>query len=200
MTGGVLQDLLPIRDPGLLSHLERLLAELLKWNQTHNLTGHQHERSVVVDLFLDALAMVEQVRGETLLDIGSGAGFPGLVLALAMPDLRVTLLEPRAKRVSFQKQAVRLLGLGDRVRPVMGRAGDAELAGQVFDTVTVRAVGSLDESLALARPYAAPGGRVILPRGVKDRAEAQGMGLRVVEYELPEPGGRRILAIWDWSD
>ncbi|MFZ5586194.1 MAG: 16S rRNA (guanine(527)-N(7))-methyltransferase RsmG [Thermodesulfobacteriota bacterium] len=180
---------------GLASDLDRLAAELLRWNQRINLTGFRTPDEVWVGLFLDALALLPHVQGATLLDIGSGAGFPGLVLGLARPELKVTLLEARAKRVSFQKHALRVLGLTN-VHPVQGRAGDgpdAALAGTLFDTVTIKAVGDLPTSLALARPYLAPGGRILLPRGQADRAAALAQGLSVTGYELPPPGGKRII-------
>lgn len=181
--------------PALTTALGVLSGELLRWRRVHNLTGHRDQLSVAVDLFLDSLALVPHVQGPSLLDIGSGAGFPGLVLALALPGLRVSLLESRAKRVSFQKHAVRVLGLGPRVRPVLGRAEPGVLGDELFDTVTLRAVGSLEESLSLARPFVAPGGRVLLPRGQGDRRAAEALGLRVVDYQLPPPGGARLLAI-----
>lgn len=192
---GELRSLMADQPCGLVDSLEALAGELLKWNRTHNLTGQSDERGVVVDLFLDGLAMAPHLRGASLLDIGSGAGFPGLVLALACPEITVTSLEPRAKRISFQKQAARLLNLADRFVPVMGRTGDPALAGKVFDTVTLRAVGSLADSLAMARPYLAALGRVVLPRGLADRGEARALGLTVIDYELPPPGGPRILVI-----
>ncbi|MBI4798668.1 MAG: class I SAM-dependent methyltransferase [Desulfarculus sp.] len=145
-------------------------------------------------LFLDSLALLPHLHGASLLDIGSGAGFPGLVIALARPDMAVTLLDGRAKRVSFQKQAARLLGLSN-VGCVQGRAGEGALPGQAFDTVTVKAVGSLGQSLALARPYLAPGGRVVLPRGWAAGQEASALGLTAVFYELPPPGGRRVVVL-----
>lgn len=180
---------------GLFAAWANLSESLLQWSKTHNITGHKTAEAAYLNLFLDSLALVPLVRGDTLLDIGSGAGFPGLVLALAIPELHVTLLEARAKKVSFHKHAVRLLGLGDRVRPVQGRAGQ-DLAGQVFDMVTVRAVSGLTESLNLARPYLKIGGAVLLPRGLRDKKRALELGLQIVNYELPVPGGPRIIATY----
>jgi 16S rRNA (guanine527-N7)-methyltransferase len=180
---------------GLFAVWASLAENLLLWSKTHNITGHKTAEAAYLNLFLDSLALVPLVRGDTLLDIGSGAGFPGLVLALAIPELHVTLLETRAKKVSFQQHAVRLLGLGDRVRPVRGRAGQ-DLAGQVFDTVTVRAVSGLTESLNLARPYLKIGGAALLPRGLRDKKRALELGLQIVNYELPPPGGPRIIATY----
>lgn len=185
----------------LQSSFQLLTAQLLRWNQKINLTGHGDERSVEVDLILDSLALAEHVAGDTLLDIGSGAGFPGLVLALIKPELEVALLEPRGKRVSFQEHIIRTLGLKNRVRAIQGRASadrtqdPAVLEGRFFSTVTLKAVTSLEDSLALARPYLAPEGRIVLPRGISDRQNALDLGLKVVDYALPEPGGQRILAI-----
>jgi len=180
---------------GIFAAWERLCADLLRWNRAHNLTGHHDPEAAYTDLFLDSLALVPHVQGPSLLDIGSGAGFPGLVLALALPELRVTLLEPRAKRVSFHKQAIRALELGDRVRTVMGRAGEA-LEGEQFSTVTLRAVTDIPGSLELAKPYLAPGGVVLLPRGAKDADQARSLGLRVEPYSLGPGTTHRIIAIY----
>lgn len=189
-----LEALAPGQATGLVPPLSRLADELLRWNAKVNLTGYGDARGVWVGLFLDSLALLPHLHGASLLDIGSGAGFPGLVIALARPYMAVTLLDGRAKRVSFQKQAARVLGLAN-VRCVQGRAGEGALPGQRFDTVTVKAVGSLHESLALARPYLAPGGRVLLPRGWAARDEASALGLAAIPYQLPPPGGRRVVVL-----
>lgn len=160
-----------------------------------NLTAHRDAESARVDLVEDSLTLVPLVTGHTLLDIGSGAGFPGLVLAAALPGLSVTLLEPRAKRVSWLKHAVRLLDLGARVRVMEGRAGEGAISDQPFATITLRAVAGLSESLALARPYLAPDGVILLPRGIKDRSAAESLGCRVIDYRLPDPWGPRIVVL-----
>jgi 16S rRNA (guanine527-N7)-methyltransferase len=182
-------------DEARVAALVELARELLRWNERINLTGYHDLHEVAVGLFLDSLALLPLVAGDTLLDIGSGAGFPGLVLALALPEVRVTLLEARGKRVSFQKQAVRVLGLGN-VACVQGRAGEGALEGERFDTVTVKAVAGLEGSLALARAYLAPGGRALLPRGEAEAEAAAGLGLMTMTYELPPPKGKRIIAIY----
>lgn len=179
----------------ILPQCQALTSELLRWNRRMNLTGHKDAQSVQNDLILDGLALAPHILGPSLLDIGSGAGFPGLVLALALPDIAVTLLEPREKRVSWLKHAVRVLELGDRVSVVRGRSPQA-LGGQQFQTITLRAVSGLETSLELAKPYQAAGSRVVLPRALKDQDQAQGLGLQTHIYTLPEPYGRRMVAVW----
>ena len=168
-----------------------LCRELLKWGKVHNLTGHRDLDSAWEDLILDAWVLAGLVKGPKVLDIGSGAGFPGLPLALARDDIEVTMLEPRAKRISFQKHVVRILGLEQRVYPVMGSAGIEGLGGEKFDTVVLRAVASVEKSLDLAEAYRVDGGIIILPRGMKDREIAHRLGLETREYRImPESSSR----------
>ena len=181
-------------DQGQRQGLLWLTGELLRWNRTHNLTGHREPDLVLVDLILDSLALLPFMTGRHLLDIGSGAGFPGLVLALAQPDLALVSLEPRAKRVSFQRHLLRNLELGDRVKVVQERAGQGLMAGRVFDLVTARALAGLEQTLALVRLHLAPGGRVVLPRGLNDRPACLAAGLAVEEYRLPGKKEARLIA------
>ena len=102
-------------------------------------------------------------EGARVADLGSGAGLPGLVLALARPDLHVTLVEPMARRVAFLTQACEVLGLDD-VTVVRGRA---EESGErhAFDVVTSRALAPLPQLLAWSLPLVAPGGAVLAMKG-----------------------------------
>jgi 16S rRNA (guanine527-N7)-methyltransferase len=101
-------------------------------------------------------------EGARVVDLGSGAGLPGLVLALARPDLSVTLVEPMLRRTTFLTEACALLGL-DEVRVVRGRAED--LTGETFDVVTARALAPLPKLLTWALPLVAPEGALLAMKG-----------------------------------
>jgi 16S rRNA (guanine527-N7)-methyltransferase len=113
-------------------------------------------------------------RSATLLDIGSGAGLPGIVLAMLLPEVRVTLLEPMARRVEFLDEC--RVGLGLRnVSVLRGRA--EEVRGEVrVDVVTARAVAPLDRLAGLAIPLVLPGGMVLALKGQRAAAEADAAG------------------------
>lgn len=119
-------------------------------------------------------AAVESLIGEgcSVLDVGSGAGLPGIPLALARPDLQITLLEPLQRRVEFLELAVGTLQLDDQVRVHRGRAEDypAE-GGEPADVVTNRAVAPLPRLLNWCWPLVAPGGEVLAIKGAGAAAE-----------------------------
>ena len=113
-------------------------------------------------------------RPSTLVDIGSGAGLPGLVLAMLLPDVRVTLVEPMARRVVFLGECVAELGLEN---VTIRRARAEEVAGEFSaDVVTARAVAPLDRLAGLAVPLARPGGVVLAVKGERAAAEAATAG------------------------
>lgn len=103
-------------------------------------------------------------HGATVADVGSGAGLPGLVLAIARPDVRVTLVEPLLRRTRFLDEAVDRLGLGSQVEVLRGRA--EEVAGSAtFHTVTARAVAPLEKLARWCLPLVAPGGELVAMKG-----------------------------------
>lgn len=110
-------------------------------------------------------------RGEHVADVGSGAGLPGLVVALVRPDLRVTLIEPLARRSSFLEEAVADLNLSDRVTVIRSRAEDQHSA--TYDTVTSRAVAPLDRLSAWCLPLVKPGGQVLAIKGARAIEEVE---------------------------
>jgi 16S rRNA (guanine527-N7)-methyltransferase len=102
-------------------------------------------------------------KDASVIDVGSGAGLPGIVLAVIRPDLSVTLVESMARRTAFLAEAVQALGLEDTVRVVRARA--EEYAGPPGDVVTARAVAPLDRLAAWCLPLVAPGGRLLALKG-----------------------------------
>lgn len=114
-------------------------------------------------------------EGATVCDIGSGAGLPGLVLAIGRPDVRVSLVEPLQRRVTFLETAVEELGLGERVEVLRGRAEEFD-AGEGFDVVTSRAVGALTKLVAWSAPLMAADGEVLALKGASAEAEIEKAG------------------------
>lgn len=169
----------------------RLLAyrdELARWGRAHNLTGvRDPERMVPVHL-LDSLALAPLVRGARIADIGSGGGLPGVPLAIARPDLEVTLIEPRARRALFLAHIARTLALGN-VIVERCRAEDAP-PGARYDTVVTRAFGTLAEFVAAAGPLCAQGGSLLAAKGRDPRAETAALppGWRAEILPLVVPG------------
>jgi 16S rRNA (guanine527-N7)-methyltransferase len=156
--------------------LDRYLAELRRWNARINLTALKTERDLVIKLFLDSLALLPFLgQGATLADIGSGAGFPGLVLKITRPELSLTLVESRRKKAAFLDYLVSLLRL-DKVEVAEVRLTPslAQEWGPRFDAVVSRAALSLVHLVSLAAPLLAPGGLLLSPKGPRlDDAELQ---------------------------
>ena len=143
------------------------LAQLKLWNKSINLTAVTTDREIVIKHFLDSITAEGLIPGgASLLDIGTGAGFPGVPLKIIRPDLEVTLLDSSGKKVSFLKDLIRKLDL----RGITALSARAEepgngLSRESFDCVITRAVGSVAHVLDLSLPYVKEGGSIILMRG-----------------------------------
>ena len=143
----------------LCGHLELLS----KWNRRFNLTAITDLDDMLVRHLLDSLAIAPFVRGGSLLDVGSGGGFPGVPLAIVNPRLNVTLLDSRGKRVEFLRSAVAALDLGN-VSVVKRRVEDYRPASK-FDTLATRAFASLARTLKLTAGLHRPGCRLLAMKG-----------------------------------
>jgi len=155
---------------------ERLLgylALIAKWNRTHNLTAIREPLAMVTHHLLDSLAVVPHLfaepRAQTLADIGSGAGLPGIPIAIACSDCHVTLNDSNAKRVAFLRQAVIELGL-ENVGVHAGRVEDWR-PEKPFGIVVSRAFSALKDFVASCRHLVAPGGVLAAMKGVHPAQE-----------------------------
>ena len=182
--------------------------ELQKWNRKINLIARDTPAAEIVEKhFLDSLALLPLLHkhdgsavgakkfSPLLLDVGSGAGFPGLVLAAAMPELRVTLLEPRQKRTAFLRHIARTLGLTnvlvreERLEP--GRS-----LPEPFDFITSRAVAAPEIFLPLIEAVAGPETVVILMLAAEERQSwdaGRWQTVELLKFALPFSGDPRLL-------
>ncbi|UQA54714.1 16S rRNA (guanine(527)-N(7))-methyltransferase RsmG [Polyangium aurulentum] len=157
-------------DPPVLATLGDYLARLLAMNEQVNLTAIKDPIEAWEKHALDALTLVpllvDVAAGSRLVDVGSGGGLPGIPIAIARPDLRVTLVEATQKKAAFLSAVAAALGLANvdvRAERAEG-LGEGELRG-TFDVVTARAVARMTLLVPLTAPLAKPGGLVLLVKG-----------------------------------
>lgn len=137
------------------------LALLERWNAAYNLTAIRDPAEMVIRHLLDSLAILPHLKGETLADLGTGPGLPGIPLAIAAPGRQVLLVDSNGKKVRFLREAIRALKL-EGVRAVQSRVEDVE--GQ-FDCITARAFASLADMLTWGGHLLAPGGIWLAMKG-----------------------------------
>ena len=135
-------------DDEVLSKLEKFAALLHEWNRVHNLTGAKTVEAIYGNIVDSLYPLTFVKRPKSLLDVGTGAGFPGLVLAVALPDTEVVLAEPLKKRVSFLKYACMDIGI-DNVKVEAKRVETVE--HEVFDLISSRAVTNTKLLLELTK-------------------------------------------------
>lgn len=173
---------------------------LLKWGRRINLTRIMTPDAIVDRHFIDCLALAPRLApSSTLLDVGSGAGFPGAVVAVARPDVQVTLCESVGKKAAFLRALVHHLGL--RCEVMDARSESLVRAGRTFGAVASRAVLPLPQWARHAAPLVAAGGQLfaMVAEVPDDRPAPAGFGAPTVHsYALPD-GSPRALLCWQRS-
>lgn len=208
--------------PAQIAAFETYTRELLEWNAQFNLTAITEPDQVEVRHYLDSLALLPALaaqegipvsallaRSPRIIDIGAGAGFPGLALRLVWPRARYVLVEATAKKVRFLEHIAAKLGLND-VQFIQGRAEELSLrephrAG--FDLVLARAVASLPTLVEYLLPFARRGGRVVAYKGSAAHEEAMcseeairtlgGQLTKLIPVEVPGLAETRVLVVID---
>lgn len=155
---------------------------LLKWNKTYNLTALRDPQQAIAHHLLDSLAILPHVGAGPLLDVGSGGGLPGIPLAIARPDLAVSMVDTVQKKATFLQQAVIELGLKN---VTVHHARAEEMVGQ-YAQITARAFAELDLFVGLTRHLLAPGGRWLAMKGVRPDDEIAALPADIaVEAVIP---------------
>lgn len=171
---------------------------LVKWNRAYNLTAVRQPEQMVVRHLLDSLVIGPYLQGNRVLDVGTGAGLPGIPLALAYPDHHFTLLDSNGKKIRFVTQAVAELGLAN-VDVIQSRV-EAFQPGSRFDTITARAYASIEELVSQTTHLLADGGQYLVMKGVYPVAEVEAMptGYRIEathQLNVPKLDAERHLLI-----
>ncbi len=143
--------------------LMRYIQELLQWNRTYNLTAVRDPLQMVVKHLLDSLSVLPDLGSGRIVDVGSGAGIPGIPLALAAPRNEYVLLDSNGKKAAFMRHIVRTLGL-KHVQVIQSRAEDYEPQA-AFDTVISRACASVEDLIAVGGHLCGNDGRILAMLG-----------------------------------
>lgn len=185
----------------MISDFQNYKEILVEWNQKMNLTGIEDEKEVFIKHFLDSVSATKKgyiKNGISLIDVGTGAGFPGMPLKICLPDLKVTLLDSLNKRINFLKEVGNQLNIND-IRFIHGRAEDFGKDTEYrenFDVATARAVAGLPSLMELCVPFIKVGGYFICLKGPnadleleESKKAMQVLGIEYVEkidIKLPE--------------
>jgi len=182
------------------------LQELLEWNKTFSLTGIRNPDDIIIKNFIDSLTPLPYLDSSgSLLDIGSGAGFPSIPLKIACPELEVQLVEASRKKVSFIKHLIRTLGL-EGVSVLHSRVEEMEQPERPFRTIISRAFRRPAPLLQLVTPLLKPSTTLIAmlgPTTSAEQNELEALALaeslevsRVVSLQLPHGRGGRTLVFF----
>ncbi len=178
-----------------VSRFEAYLSLIIRWNARVNLTAIRDQEGILSRHFVESIACARSLPAGigTLLDFGSGAGFPGIPIAICRPDLCVTLAESQGKKAAFLREAARVLSLDFKVH-----SGRAQELSACFDCVTLRAVDRMEEAVAAGSNLVRPGGWLALMTTVGSLDRLQGAaGQRFFWRAIARAAGaeRELLAL-----
>ncbi len=184
-------------DPLLIEKLEIYLATLKKWNRVYNLTAIDEDSEIIVKHFLDSLSVNQYIQhSERILDVGTGAGFPGLILALFNPEKSFVLVDGVSKKISFLQEMIGKLNLKNAIA-VHTKVEQYKVA-ELFDMIISRAFADIKKMIKLTNHLMKDDGRFIAMKGPDVMSELDNINLPFVHYDITVPflqGTRKIIEI-----
>jgi 16S rRNA (guanine527-N7)-methyltransferase len=181
-----------------LDQLQVYVDTLLLWNRKLSLVSQRDRRQIVDKHIADSLFAAGYCSaGEAIVDLGSGGGFPALPIAIARPAARVLLIESRGAKVSFLEEVCRVASIRNatvRHARIEALAREADQRSR-YQVATARGLATTAEIVSWARPFLAPGGRIIAMRSVGESRSCEPVGAREIPYELPDGTKRRLLIL-----
>jgi len=197
LASGLKQMSLELTQPQQQKLLE-YLALLMKWNRTYNLTAIRDPDEMVSRQLLDSLSILPLIQGSRILDVGTGAGLPGIPLAICLPESSFTLLDSNGKKTRFVQQAKLELGL-DNVEVQHSRVEQLD-SGRKFDTITSRAFAALPKIVKLTAGSMANQGILLAMKGAVPQEEVAelrqaGAEVETIQLEVPNSGERHAIII-----
>jgi 16S rRNA (guanine527-N7)-methyltransferase len=179
------------------------VAELMNWNRVYNLTSVRKPADIVTRHVLDSLTILPHLHGDRILDIGTGAGLPGIPLAIACPEKEFVLLDSSSKKLRFVQQTLGILGL-DNVKLEDARVEEYQ-PESLFDTITCRAFSDLPDFYRYAARLCSVGGRMLAMKGVYPMTEVECLEDKalideIVALKVPGLDAERHLVIMQAGD
>ena len=184
--------------------VDRLLAYrdlLVKWNRAYNLTAVRDPREMIPRHLLDCLAALPHMPQGHLLDLGTGAGLPGILFAIAQPQRRITLLDGNGKKTRFCRQACSELDLNQvQIHQARAERVSTQVLGNTFDGVCCRAFAALDTFWNMAHPLLKPNGQALALKALPQASELRALDAAEAQWRIqplvsPDGDRRRCLVV-----
>ena len=181
-------------EPAVQQRLMAYLELMLKWNRRMNLTGHQTLEKMIPYHLLDSLSVLPYLKGSRICDVGTGAGLPGIPLAIADPTREYILVDSRLKRIQFLRTVCRELKLS-HVTPIGERAEKLDI--EPVNTIIARAVTQADNLIGLTKHLIVPDGQWLLMKGQDPTAEIENIQLehKTEKLFVPDVEGERCVVV-----